>query len=403
MNKRIPLGIAIALLVVTVAATYSVTMMIAMKNFNSLVSDLPERTSMYRSLDELDQLARKNYLEEIDEQFLSDSLLNGYVDGLADDFSYYLSQQELTEYQRNLEGTGSGLGIRMMNDPHPETGNIYVVKVYAGGPAETAGLQNGDQITEIDGRTVENLGFEAAVNSLSGTEGTSVALTLLRGTETVQATVIRGSYEVESVTYEKKGDIGYIQLVDFKENTLKQFEKAITDLQNSQVKSLIFDVRNNSSDYLKGAADILDILVPTGTIMFAQYKDGTKEALYTSDANDVTLPMIVLTNENTSGAAELFACDLRDFGKAKLVGTQTFGKGVMQKLYTLADGGAVNLTIAEYLPYKSVNFDKVGLTPDYLVTMTETDAKYLPLIATKSDAQYDRAVELLNTTETTAQ
>lgn len=403
MNKKLPLGIGLAVLLVAIAATYSITMHLAMNHFNRLAGDLPDRIRTYRELDELDQLVRQNYFQEINEQFLNDSLMKGYVSGLKDPYGFYLPQSEVAAYENNLAGKGSGVGFVLLDVPHPTTQHFYVTQVYSGGPAASAGLQAGDQIVQLEGKPVSDMTVEDARKIMTGANGSSLTLTVLRGEEQLALTIVRGDYEVETVLHEKKGSIGYIRILHFRDNTRKQFEKALSNLQNQQVQSLILDVRSSNSSQLSAAAEVLDLLVPTGTTLYAQHADGSKEAVYTSDANDVTLPMMVLVNSQTKGAGELLACDLRDFSKARLVGTQTGGRGVMQRLFPLADGSAVNLTIAKFLPAKSANFDQIGLTPDYLVAMDEADLPYLPLYAGREDEQYKKAVELLTNAEETVQ
>ena len=195
---------------------------------------------------------------------------------------------------------------------------------------------------------------------------------------------------------------GYIKITDFNENTYDQFKEAVEDLVGNQnAQSLIFDVRNNTGGLVDPAIKMLDMLLPEGTIATATYRDGSTEVLGTSDASCVELPMVVLTNENTASAAELFTQALRDYGVAQSVGTTTYGKGVMQVTHSLKDGSAIRITVAQYNPPTSGNYDGVGLTPDYEVTLTEEQQQAFDTLDETTDPQLKKALEVLNATGAT--
>ena len=395
MNKKISIGIAVALIIVTIAATYSVTMTIAMKDFNSLVSDLSERTDMYRSLSEIDQLARENYANEIDEQLLSDSLASGYMAGLNDELSVYMTQSQLAGYERAASGRETGIGVRIMESPYIETGYIYISRVYSDSPAENVGIERGEQIKSINGSSISELGVDNAAELLNSASGTSLALVIVDGDEERQVNVVCGEYTVQTVFSEAVGEVGYIRITGFDANTGSQFANAVEEFAKLNITSLIIDVRNNSSDRFDYAAPVIDQIVPAGTIASATYADGTQSTLYTSDANDISLPVAVLVNENTSGAAELLACDLRDFGKAILIGEKTDGNGTVQELYTLGDGSAIKLTCATILPTNGTSYNGEGLEPDRVIEMSDSDIRYFEALAMADDGQFQQAVSEL--------
>lgn len=193
------------------------------------------------------------------------------------------------------------------------------------------------------------------------------------------------------------GTTGYVKITDFNENTYDQFKKALENLVGNQgAQSLIFDLRHNTGGLVDPAIKMLDMLLPEGVIATATYRDGSTEVLGNSDANCIDLPMAVLTNENTASAAELFTQALRDYNVAKSVGTNTYGKGVMQVTHSLKDGSAIRITIAQYNPPKSANYDGVGIKPDYEVALTEEQQAIFDTLDENTDPQLKKALEVVN-------
>lgn len=397
MKKRVSLSATITLILITIALTVSVTMVVSMNIFNSRINALTERSSMFESLSDLDQKVRQNYYQEIDEKKLFGKLASGYMEGLDDPHSYYLSSDDYKSYTENMSGSKAGVGMDVVE--HPDTKNIYVSEVFKDSPAEEAGIKKGDQIVSINGVKVTELGFKESVESFGGDQGTSAKLEVLRGEETLNIEVTRGTVKSQSVFSNVIDDIGYIKITEFNDTTAQQFLAAIEELESKNVLSYIFDVRNNLGGSLDSVQKIIDRLVPTGTIVSSEDKDGNVETMYVSDAQELSKPMMVLVNDRSASAAELFACDLRDFEKAKLVGIQTYGKGTMQKMYVLEDGGAVNVTVAKFLPYKSPNFHGEGLKPDYEIQLSDEQKKRFHMLTQEEDPQLQKAISLLNMDE----
>ena len=224
------------------------------------------------------------------------------------------------------------------------------------------GLQVGELITAVNGDSVISKGYEESLKSMSGEVGTTIKLTVRNEGVDREVTLIIKETEIISVNSKMIDDIGYVQITEFNTNTSTQFKETVNSLISSGAKGLIFDVRNNGGGLLTPTLEILDYLLPEGTIATATYKNGKTEVLGTSDKNEIDLPMIVLVNKNTASAAELFSSALRDYDKADLVGTKTFGKGVMQNTYQLQDGSAITFTIAKYQTSKTPT-NGVGLKP----------------------------------------
>lgn len=387
MNKKISLGLAVSLMAIASAVTFILTSFFSLKSFNKQVSDVNEKAKKYNSLQTLDSFVRENYYGDIDETELNDGILKGYVAGLDDQYSRYLSQDEYISEQNDDEGELVGLGLTLAED---ESGYIAIAQIMPDSPASDAGLLEGDIIISIDGADVLETGFYKAVDSMRGNEGSSIKMTIRREGIDTEYVFTRRSIEVQSVTGEMlSGYIGYITINGFKKNTPDQFIEILQRLTSNGAKALIFDLRGNGGGLRSALEECLDPLLPEGVIATAEYRDGHSETIVYSDANEIDLPMIVLTNESTASAAELFAASLRDFKDAKLVGTTTYGKGVMQETTEFENGGAVTLTVAKYKTSKSDCYDGIGLVPDMQVE-NEEDSGY--------DAQYNAALELARST-----
>jgi carboxyl-terminal processing protease len=383
MNKKISLGLALSLIAVSMAVTFILTSFFSLQSFNKKVVDVTEKSKKYTSLQTLDGYIRENYYGDIDESKLSDGLMKGYVSGIGDKYSRYLTAAEyLTEKNEN-SGELVGLGLTLAEDA---SGYMRISEIMEDSPAFDSGLTDGDIITAIDGLDVKEAGFSVAMDAMRGTEGSPVKLTVRREGKEQEYSFVRRSIEVKTVKAEMLGSqIGYIKITGFKENTPQQFIDALERLTTNGAKSLIFDLRDNNGGLITALQDCVDPLLPEGVIAEAEYKDGHTETIVYSDESELDLPMVTIVNSGTASAAELFAASLRDFGKAPVVGSQTYGKGVMQETNEMDNGGAVILTVARYRTTVSECYDGIGLTPDYQVENEDE----------KVDAQYNKAVEIL--------
>lgn len=342
-------------------------------------------------LAELSEYVDENYYQETDEDTLMDGALKGYVAGLGDPYSVFLTEDEYGGWKEKESGTAVGIGVTVQS---AEEG-LYIVEVTSGSPAETAGIQAGDTITAVDGELVTDLGYNEAVAHVKGEIGTDVVLTVQREGEELEITVTRG----EIVTISAEGqmldeNIGYVHISAFRENTFDQYSKVLNELLEAGAEGIIFDVRNNGGGLLSALEDVLDPLLPEGNIAIASYGDGTVKTIVESDSEELDIPMIVLVNGGTASAGELFAASLRDFGKASLVGETTFGKGIMQDTRTVA-GGAVTLTVAAYQTVKGECYHEIGVTPDTEIILPEEYVVDFKNPDTKGDVQLAEAYETI--------
>lgn len=395
MSKKISLGAAISFMAVIAAVTFTITMIFSMGVFNQKVLNVKEREEMYNKIAEVDQLIRQNYIGEIDEKVLMDSVSEGYVAGIQDRYAAYYSVESTNTLDMISSGKLIGIGANVSADP---SGYVRITSVYSDSPASAAGLKKNDLIIKIGDSDIKTVDFNKSRELLYGEAGTTVVLTVRRDNVDSQIEVVRKNYTVPVVSMNMMDGNAYIRLYDFTPDAIATFKNTVDQAISEGATGLIFDLRGNTSGDLESAAEMLDKLLPSGDVYSLTYKDGTTELIKTSDEDHVNLPMVVLTNSTTASAAELFAADLRDYNMAKLVGNVTAGKGVAQTKYTLRDGSSIYLTNAYFNPAASENFDQVGLSPDYEVSLSADQQKAYDNgeIATSDDAQLSKAVEVLD-------
>ena len=398
MNKKISLGLSLAILFLAIAITVAITMTISMRTYNKLIKDLPNRAKMYQNVSEIDDIIRTNYYGFINESLLNSEVYAGYADGLGDKYSYYLTASEYEIYKNELQGEKVGIGVIAYYDESQTA--IIIAEISEKSPAAQSGLSKGDKIIAIDEEDVTAYNYEELIEKLNGDRLSSVTVRYVHDGKEATAGVVKG-YNAQSVYYSKNGTVGYVKITDFYSTTASQLRKAVDSLIKDGAASIIFDVRNTSSGTIEYAAQALDVLVPVasdgnGALAIAKNKDGEVIDTFTSDADNYQMKMLVLVNDGTAGPAELFACDLRDFGLAQLVGVTTSGNGTMQKSYDLSNGGALILTVAEITPYVSESYNGVGLTPDYEVKLSSEKNAKLAILAQSEDDQYQKAYTILN-------
>lgn len=397
MSKKISLGLAISLIFLAIALTITVTMMVAMGIYNDIIKDVSARSGVYSNISEIDDLIRKNYYGEINENLLNTMMSDGYVAGIGDRYSYYMTPDEYARHKEEEKGNKVGIGVIAVYDS--KNNNIYVSEVSVGSPAHIQGIEKGDVITAVDGVKVTSSNYNELLQSLEGAKLTNVQVTFTHNGTEKTVSVARG-YSAQTVYYSIMNEVGYIKINAFYSTTAKELEDALDYMKKSDVVSVIFDVRNNNTGLISNVVKCIDLIVPVATdgtnaVATAVDKNGNIIETFASDSDSVNFTMIVLVNSNTSGAAELFACDLRDFGLARLVGAKTAGNGTMQKIFELNDGSAVALTVAKILPYKSDSYNDIGIQPDYVVELSAEQNSRLEMLSFEEDLQYQKAMDII--------
>ena len=399
MNKKISVGMMLTIVILAMTVTFSVTMLLAMRLFDSTVSSVKEKESMYNKISELDRYVRSNDYYTIDETRLYDTISSGYLLGTGDRYARYYTAEAYAELLDIQNGVLMGIGVEVAQD---QTGYAKVLKVYDGSPAQEAGVEKGNYITTIDGTDVRTMSSADAIQArLRGEAGTTVNLVWLNS-ESAEQTVdlTRSSYITTTIDYQlTAGDVGYIKIRQFDATTLSELDYAIRTLRNAGAASLLFDLRDNAGGLLDVALNCIDLVCPEGVMAWAESRDGTREALGSSSGDSVVdLPMVCLVNGNTASAAELFASCLRDMSGARLVGTTTFGKGTIQSSpQRLSDGSAVVVTVAQLIPSSGETFDSVGLTVDVERDLTSDEQAAYYDYTLETDPQILRAVNTAQT------
>lgn len=330
----------------------------------------------------------KYFMEEVDTEKLADGIYKGLLSGLNDPYSSYYTEEEYKELLEDSSGTYCGIGAVVMQNP--ETGVIYIVQSFEGGSAYEEGITTGDMIYKVDGEEVTGEDLSEVVSKTKGKEGTTIEVEFYIAAEEKYRTVTleRRQIEVPTVEYEMKEDkIGYIAVSAFDEPTDEQFIAAIEDLEAEGMEGLIVDLRNNGGGMLETVVNMLDYMLPEGsTIVSTKDKNGKGDTYTAQSKHEFNLPLVILVNENTASASEVFSGAIKDYQMGSLVGITTFGKGIVQSLMELPDGTALKLTTSKYYTPDGKNIHKTGIEPDVTVEME---------ISAKKDVQYIEGMRLL--------
>lgn len=335
------------------------------------------------------------YVDDLEEEQVEEMLYAGMMAGVGDRYTYYLTKENLKQYMDNSHGNFDGVGIEVYST---QDGEVIVSSVMAGQPAEAAGVKAGDVIVGVDGQDMQGSLLSDVAAKIRGREGTEVTIKVLRRStgETLEFTMERTTVVVESVSGRMMDEkIGYISISGFKENTYTQFKEALDELQKEGMKGLILDLRDNPGGLVHSVYEIGEELLPEGTMVYTLDKNENRNDLK-CDEEYLDIPLVVLVNANSASASEIFAGAVKDTGRGTLVGTQTFGKGLVQRLFTLPDGSGLNITIQKYYTPNGTSIHGVGIEPDEVV---ELPADYqntaLKDIPERVDTQLQKGVEVL--------
>ncbi|MBQ7468987.1 MAG: S41 family peptidase [Pseudobutyrivibrio sp.] len=341
----------------------------------------------------LENLINTYYFNDVDQETLQNGAYHGIFDSLEDPYSQYFTPEEYAEYSSVVNGNFGGIGAGLQKDA--DTGEVVVTKIYKDSPAEKGGIKEGDIIVSADGHKGVNYSLEDYVSKyLRGDEGTEVNLVISREGEEIEVTLVRDIIEVETVAYKMLDDnIGYISISQFTGSTDKEFEKAFEELESQGMTAVIYDLRNNGGGIVDTATNILDYLLPKGTVMYTMDKAGNRRD-YNSGASHKEIPTVVLVNGNTASSAEIFTGAIRDFEYGTIIGTQTYGKGIVQTSFKLQDDSAVKLTTHKYYTPNGECIHGQGITPDIVLEyefLGGEDEEY----AVEYDNQLQKALEVL--------
>ena len=395
MSKKISLGVAATIAIIAMAVTFSLTMVVSMKMFNTTVSSVKNKERQYNKLSEIDRFVRAGEYFTIDEDTLNDRLAAGYMNGINDKYAVYYTAKEYSEKQSVEKGTLTGIGVAVVNDT--SSGYARIIRLYDNSPAAEAGMQVGGFITAINDESTRNITSTARLTSkLRGEEGTTTTITYLTpDRQEQQLNLVHSNYKTPSIyTRQMVADTcGYIRIDAFTSGTASEFKAAVDELLQQGANSLVFDLRDNTGENLNAALVAADYCVPSGEIAKQQDRDGNVTVLRMSDETEINVPIVCLVNGSTAGSAELFANALRKMAGATLVGTQTAGKGVvMSDAQSFSDGSAAYITVGLLLDNEDQTWNEEGLRPDIdaALSVDEQNAYYDYTLDT--DPQISKAV-----------
>ncbi len=352
-------------------------------------NDLTDRATLEKLASIRQSIDEEFYRTDVEVDTLREGLYRGLVDALDDPYSVYYTEEEMGEIMESIEGVYEGIGAYLMlavDADYP-----IITGTIAGSPAEAAGLQENDVLAEVEGESTKGLDLSTVVSRVRGEEGTVVELTILRDGKHMTVSIERAKIESPTVETEDPVDgIGYLRITEFDDVTPDQFSEGIADLQAKGMQGLLLDLRSNTGGNLDAVCEIADELLPEGVIVYTLDRDGNREDFESDGERSVDFPIVVLTNDYTASASEILAGAIRDYGFGKLVGTTTYGKGVVQRIYRLGDGSALKLTVESYFTPSGFDLNGVGLSPDVEIEF-DSDAYEKD----KTDNQRDEAARVL--------
>ena len=346
-------------------------------------------------LSEIEKLLDKYYLYDVDEDAMEEGLYAGVLSGLDDPYTVYYSKEEADEYKESMSGTFQGIGVTIVSDK--DTGTVKINRVYEDSPAEAAGLKAGDYFVKVAGKSCKDMDVTAVASAVRGDAGTTVDITVSRDGEELDFTIERQSIDAQTVdSYMLDDAIGYIYVMEFDTNTYDAFDAAYKNLQEQGMKGLIIDLRENPGGDVNVCTKMLDDLLPKELFVYTEDKNGTVQNYEGTGDDQIDIPLVLLVNGDSASASEIFTGALQDYGVATVIGTTTYGKGVVQVLLNLDDGSMIKVTTANYYTPKGRNLNGEGITPDIEV---ELDGSLGYVLGDKpvsdNDAQLQKAIEVL--------
>lgn len=395
MKKGWKIVLAILCAFVIAAGSFIAAVQYLNTRYAAVLSAREEDSPVQAKAAEVQEIIETYFIDDYDEDTLADGAASGMVDATGDEWSYYLSADEVAAYEESMANAYVGVGITITEDA--EAGGMRVEEVVSGGPAEEAGIRVGDLLLAVEGEDVLTLGIDGTRNLVRGEEGTHVNMHFSRNGTEYDVSVERRSIETPVVTGELlDGSIGYVKIDNFDERSAAETIAFVKDLIGQGAEALLFDVRFNPGGYADELVKVLDYLLPEGDL-FRSVDYAGREEVDTSDASCVELPMAVLVNEDSYSAAEFFAAALQEYEWATIVGSQTYGKGNFQTAFYLSDGSMVNLSIGKYYTPGGKSLSETGVTPDVVVDLDDEQYAllYYNALEQADDPQFQAAIDTL--------
>lgn len=390
----------VMLVILTVFLTFILTTMYIAKKYNlpqtdikSLINSSSDKSSLSNVINNIQKILDDNYLNDMDKEKMAETAVKGYVAGLGDPYTQYISKDEMEEYKTSLLGNFVGIGIYMVANTEKNT--VEVVAPIKESPAEEAGILPGDTIISVDGIKYTAEQMDEAADAIKGKEGTTVKLEILRNQELKNFEITRRKVVTNPVESKKlENNIGYIQITSFDEETAESVKLKFEELKKQGITSLIIDLRNNGGGLVDSALQIADYIVPKGKELLITVDKDKKEKIEKAKENVlIDMPVVLLVNKNSASASEILAGALKDLDEATIVGTTTYGKGVIQELLSFRDGSGLKVTTHEYYTPNRNKINGVGIEPDEVVELPK-EVNILN-VKEENDIQLKKAIEIL--------
>lgn len=405
MSKKKATTRIVLLVLITNIATFTISNLLPIPlNKKVIISkdEYEQLTTVYKKYSKamtIEESVKKNFLKDVSDETLMDGQLKGMLESLKDPYSTYMSKSEFDDFMEHTKGVYGGIGVIVSPG---EDNLITIVSPIEDTPGEKAGLKTGDKIIKIDGEEFTADKMDAAVKIMKGKPGTEVNLTVLRKdkdgkSNNIDLKIKREEIRLKTVKVEMLEDkIGYIKITSFDDLTYKDFKKGFDTLAKDGAKGIIVDLRNNPGGLLDVSADIADEFLGEGTIVYTEDKNGEREYLK-SDKKKTDLPLVMLVNEGSASASEILAGAVKDTERGILVGTKTFGKGIVQRIVKLPDGSGYKMTVSEYFTPKGTNIHNIGIKPDVEVKLPE-EVQITGPENLREDVQLKKGIEIMKDT-----
>ena len=419
-NKKFFLGVFIGMIVMVLLAVGLVDLAFQNRNVRMLLFDTVKKMSTISSEEtgaeksgkvsgaaidwnkvtdkeeEIYNTIDEYYLNGIDNDKMKDGIYKGMVDSLGDPYTVYYNSEEYKQFTSSSSGTYSGIGVAVSQNV--TTGAITIVKTFKKGSGEKEGMKPGDVIYKVEGKKIEGLELSKVVSMIKGKEGTFVKVTVLRDGKEIEFNLERKKLEVDTVNYrmeDRSGKkIGYISVSEFDEVTASQFKSAISELSKEGMEGLVIDLRDNPGGLLDVTCEMLDRMIKKGLLVYTVDKYGKRVDEDATDSDSFDKPVAILVNGNSASASEVFSGAMKDYKAATLVGTKTFGKGIVQSIVPFEDGTAMKVTVSKYYTPNGVNIHGTGIEPDVVVELSK-DATKNGKYDRKYDNQLDKALDVV--------
>ena len=351
-------------------------------------------TEAEQKLNLIDQTLKDFYFDDIDDSKVLDNIYKAYVNAYGDKYTVYYTADEYAKIQESSNGAYYGIGVVVRKN---DDGTILVVEPYDGAPGKEAGMRKNDVIVTVNGESVADQDLNSVVAKIKGDEGTTVNIGIRRdGSDDIaELTVTRRKVEIKTVAYEMLDDsVGLITISEFYKDTAQQFNEAYAQLETLGMKGLVIDIRSNPGGLLNVVVDMLDEILPDGLIVYTEDKYGNRQEYNGSNPDVIDVPLAVLVNGESASASEIFAGAVQDYGSGTIIGTQTFGKGIVQTIRRMSDGSAIKYTMAKYFTPKGQDIHGHGVTPDIVEELSDEFNNLTEYDASK-DNQLQKAIEVI--------